>query len=94
MSGVGEFWLAQLISTGVCAALAATFCLHMRAVVRDILRDEKRRLRDWATREADRRAHERTVELLRHLRISVPVTLVNESDIAWGDDTKGQEGTK
>ena len=88
MSSTGQFWLAQLIVSGVCAALAATYCLHMRAVMRDVLRDEKRRLQAWAIREAERRAHQRTVELLRHLEISVPVTLVNESDIRWGDDEK------
>ena len=88
MSSTGQFWLAQLITGGVFAALAATYCLHMRAVARDIIRDEKRRLQAWAIREAERRAHQRTVELLRHLEISVPVTLVNESDIQWGDETK------
>lgn len=88
MNSTGEFWLAQLITGGIIAALAATYCLHMRAVVRDILREEKRRLQAWAIREAERRAHQRTIELLRHMQISVPVTLVNESDIRWGDDEK------
>lgn len=90
MSGSGAYWIAALISTGLTVALAATYCLHMRAVMRDILRDEKRRLQAWAVREAERRAHRRTVELLRHLEISVPITLVNESDIRWGDDEPGK----
>lgn len=88
MSSTGAYWLAALISTGITVALAVTYCLHMRAVARDIIREEKRRLQAWAIREAERRAHQRTIELLRHLEISVPVTLVNESDIQWGDETK------
>ena len=53
--------------------------------MRDILRDEKERLRIWARNHAEMMAQEQLADMLRHLRVTVPVTLVNESDIDWGD---------
>ena len=54
--------------------------------MRDILRDEKRRLRAWAEQRAEIMAEERLRELLLRVRIRVPVTLINESGIDWGED--------
>ncbi|MBQ6041903.1 MAG: hypothetical protein IJL32_14170 [Oscillospiraceae bacterium] len=81
----GETMMCLLIACGTIASLAAGYCLHMRAVVLDILRSEKKRLQAWADERAERLAEERVTELLRHLRINVPVTLINESGIDWGD---------
>lgn len=84
----GEIMMCLLIACGTIASLAAGYCLHMRAVVLDILRSEKKRLRDWAEREAEIMAEERLTELIRHLRINVPVTLINESGIDWGENQR------
>lgn len=84
----GETMMCLLIACGTIGALAAGYCLHMRAVVLDILRSEKKRLRAWAEQRAEIMAEERLTELLRHLRINVPVTLINESGIDWGEGKK------
>lgn len=81
-----EIMMCLVIACGTIGALAAGYCLHMRAVVLDILRSEKKRLLAWADERAERLAEERVTELLRHLRINVPVTLINESGIDWGED--------
>lgn len=81
----GEIMMCLLIACGTIGALAAGYCLHMRSIALDIIRCEKKRLRDWAEREAEIRAEERLTELLLHLRINVPVTLINESSIDWGE---------
>ena len=83
-----EIMMCLVIACGTIASLAAGYCLHMRAVVLDILRSEKKRLQAWADERAERLAEERVTELLRHLRINVPVTLVNESSIDWGEEKK------
>ena len=83
-----EIMMCLVIACGAIASLAAGYCLHMRAVAIDIIRSEKKRLQAWADERAERLAEERVTELLRHLRINVPVTLVNESSIDWGEDTK------
>lgn len=85
-----QIFLCVVIVCSGAVALAAAYCLHMRTNVRDILRDEKCRLRAWAEQRAEIMAKERLRELLLRVRIRVPVTLVNESDIDWGE---GKEKT-
>lgn len=86
----GQIIACLFIVCGGAIGGAAAYCLHMRSIMRDILRDEKERLRIWARNHAEMMAQERLADLLRHLRVNVPVTLVNESDIDWGD---GKEKT-
>lgn len=81
-----QIFLCVVIVCSGAVALAAAYCLHMRAIVRDILHDEKRRLRAWAEQRAEIMAEERLKELLLRVRIRVPVTLINESGIDWGED--------
>jgi hypothetical protein len=83
-----EIMMCLVITCGAIASLAAGYCLHMRAVAIDIIRSEKKRLRAWAEQRAEIMAEERLTEMLRHLRINVPVTLINESGIDWGEEKK------
>lgn len=83
-----EIMMCLLIACGTIGALAAGYCLHMRSIALDIIRCEKKRLREWAEREAEIRAEERLTDLLLHLRINVPVTLINESSIDWGENQR------
>lgn len=76
-----DFWTAI---AGIAIAdllIVGGYLLHFRSVAKDILRDEKYRLRDWARQHAEQLAQ----EYIRHIHIDVPVALVNESDIDWGD---------
>ena len=84
----GQILACLFIVCGGAIGGAAAYCLHMRSIMRDILRDEKERLKVWATGRADVLAQERLTELLRHLRINVPITLVNESDVDWGEENR------
>ena len=65
--------------------LIGGYWLHLRIVAKDILDDEKRKLREWAYREAKIRADEQVRDILGNLNVNIPVKLVNESDMDWGD---------
>lgn len=67
--------------------LAAGHCATIKRTALDIIRKEKERLRKWAVQYAEELAHQRVREILRDLRISVNVELINESDLAWGQDS-------
>lgn len=82
----GQIIACLFIVCGGAIGGAAAYCLHMRTIMRDILRDEKERLKVWAAGRADVMAQERLKELLHHLRINVPITLVNESNVDWGEE--------
>ena len=81
----GECFAGFLAASGAIAFIACGYCLHLKKVVEDIIRKEKARLRAWAVKYAYQLAHQMLAELLRNVRITVPVTLVNESDIDWGE---------
>ena len=80
-----ECFAGYLIASGAILFIAGGYCLHLKKVVEDIIRKEKARLRAWAVKYAEQLARQRLAELLRHVRISVPVELINESDIDWGE---------
>lgn len=65
--------------------IAFGYWAHLKFVMQDILADEKRKLREWAYNEAEIRAQERVREILGELRVNIPVQLVNESNLYWGD---------
>lgn len=80
-----DFWTAVAVIAGAALFLSVGYCLHLRSIVNDIIRDEKSRLREWAHRYAEQLAQ----EYVRRIHIDVPVSLVNESDIDWGkEDTQ------
>lgn len=84
----GQILACLFIVCGGAIGGAAAYCLHMRSIMRDILREDRERLKEWAAGRADVMAQERLKELLRHLRINVPITLVNESDVDWGEENR------
>lgn len=87
----GEIWIGLLVAVGAVTFIAGGYCLHLKKVVEDIIRKEKARLRAWAVKYAEQLARERLAELLRNVRISVPVELINESDIDWGEDKEYEQ---
>lgn len=86
----GELWAGLLAAIGAVIFIAGGYVLHLRKIVMDIIKDEKARLRAWAVRYAEQLARERLAELLRNVRINVPVTMINESDIDWGEADEEQ----
>lgn len=81
----GELWAGLLVAIGAVIVIAGGYCLHLKKVVEDIIRKEKARLRAWAVKYSEQLARQRLAELLRNVRINVPVELINESDIDWGE---------
>lgn len=81
----GELWAGLLAAICAVIFIAGGYCLHLKKIVQDILKNEKARLRAWAVKYAEQLARERLAELLRNVRINVPVTMINESDIDWGE---------
>lgn len=65
--------------------IAFGYWAHLKIVMADILADEKKKLREWAYNEAEIRAQERVREILGKLRVNIPVQLINESDMNWGE---------
>lgn len=80
-------FLGFVVAVLAIAVLAAGQCATVRRTAQDIIRKEKERLRAWAYQYAEELAHQRVKEILSDLRISVDVKLVNESDLAWGQDS-------
>lgn len=81
----GEMFAGMCMAVGAVIFIAGGYCLHLKKIVQDIIREEKARLRAWAVKYAEQLARQRFAELLRHVRINVPVTMINESDIDWGE---------
>lgn len=83
-----QFWgcMAVLMLSGVL--LVAAFLWHWRKIDRDILRDDRKRLTAWAQRYARQLAEQMFREYVRNLRVNVPVQLINESDINWGESNR------
>ena len=87
----GEIFAGMCMEVGAVIFIAGGYCLHLKKIVQDILREEKARLRAWAVKYAEQLARQRLAELLRHVRINVPVTMINESDIDWGEDERKED---
>lgn len=81
----GEMFAGMCMAVGAVIFIAGGYCLHLKKIVQDIIREEKARLRAWAVKYAEQLARQRFAELLRHVRINVPVTMINESNIDWGE---------
>lgn len=65
--------------------LIGAYWLHLRCVMDDILKDERKKLRDWAYKEAKIQADEQVRDILSSMQVNMPVVLVNESDMDWGE---------
>ena len=83
-----------VVTVTAVVVIAAGHCATIKRTALDIIRKERERLRSWAYQYADELAHQRVKEILSELRISVNVELVNESDLAWGQDSIKQSRNK
>lgn len=82
MSDIMIGFLAAAIPLTV---LFGMYLLHMKCVADDVLKEEKRKLREWAYKEAQIRVDEQVRDILSSLEVNMPVVLVNESDMNWGE---------
>ena len=76
-----QFWEGMAVLVGVFGVITIGILLHWHSLMKDELRDEQARAWKWAKREARRLA----LEMLRNAEINFKPTLINESDIDWGD---------
>lgn len=65
--------------------LLGGYWLHLRIIAKNILDDDRRKLREWAYKEAQIRADEQVRDILGNLNVNIPVKLVNESNMDWGE---------
>lgn len=80
-----QFWGGTAMMFAAMAAIVIGFLGHWHSINKDILKDEKQRLTAWARQYAAQLAEQKFREYVRSIRINVPVELINESDIDWGD---------
>ncbi len=88
---MSDAWIGFLVAVSAIGILAAAWCLHLKMIVDDIIRSEKKRLRELAEQHARELAMKMLKDLLRNLRITFPVELINESDIDWGENKSRKE---
>lgn len=83
----GQYWSGLLVMLLAIFAIVAGFMIYWRKVDRDILKEDRKRLKAWAEDYAERLAQRRFRDYVKNLRITLPIELINESDIKWGDDS-------
>ena len=75
----------------MCAAIAAIVAGLVNSwhrTAKEVLREDRAKLVSWARKYAQNLAEQMFREYVKNLRINVPVALINESDIDWGEDRK------
>lgn len=89
-----QFWVCAGILLSGIIAIAASFLLHWRKIDKKILDEDRRRLKERYEFErnrlrviAEEYAEEKALALYKQRvhTAQVPVNLINESDINWGD---------
>lgn len=80
-----QFWCGIIVLMLFFVTIIIGFLVHWKSVSDDILKEDRRRLNAWAIQYAERRAHELLREYVANIRINVPVQLINESDMDWGE---------
>lgn len=83
-----QYYGGMIVMMLFIVAIVCGFLGHWKSINKDILREDRKRLQEWAREYAERRAHELFREYLASIRINVPVRLINESDIPWGESRK------
>lgn len=83
----GEIGAALAAITLGEAVIFGLILLSILMTARDTVREDRRRAKEEARESAERMARIRVREILRSIRFTVPVVLINESDIDWGDKT-------
>lgn len=81
-----QFWGGIATMFAAIAAIVAGLVISWRRTAKEVLREDRARLVSWARKYAQQLAEQMFREYIRNLRINVPVALINESDIDWGED--------
>ena len=87
----GEIAAGFVAVTVAEAIIFGLIVLSIVIVARDIIAEEHRKARLRAQLHADRMARRRVKEILRTTRFIMPVTLINESDMDWGEGRSREE---
>lgn len=82
---INNFMCGFATAAVIAVILVGGYWLHLRIIARDILADDRKKLREWAYREAQIRADEQVRDILNSLQVNIPVKLVNESNMDWGE---------
>lgn len=82
---INNFMAGFATATVIGIILLGAYWLHLRIVAKDILDDDRKKLREWAYKEAQIRADEQVRDILGNLNVNIPVKLVNESNMDWGE---------
>ena len=83
-----QYYGGMIVMMLFIVAIVCGFLGHWKSINKDILRDERKRLHEWALDYAEKRAQQLFKEYVASIRINVPVRLINESDISWGESRK------
>jgi len=88
----GQVWLGFAILFAGIGILVFAFLVHWRKIDLDILKEDRERLRRECNEYklkmnayAEEKAAEMFRQYVKHMRLNVPIKLVNESEIDWGD---------
>lgn len=84
----GEVWTAVILLLIAEAAIFAMILHNVMTAARDAVNDSRRRARREAEQIAEQEAQRRVREILRTVEFRLPVALINESDIDWGEGRK------
>jgi hypothetical protein len=82
---INNFMCGFATAAVISLILIGAYWLHLRIVAKEILDDDRKKLREWAYKEAQIRADEQVRDILNSLQVNMPVVLVNESDMNWGE---------
>ena len=87
----GEIAAGLLAITVAEAVIFGLIILMLVAVAKDVIAEEHRKARLTAQLHAERLARRRVKEILRETEFIMPVALINESDIDWGEGRSREE---
>ena len=82
---INTFMCGFATAAVISVVLVGGYWLHLRIIARDILTEEREKLREWAYKEAQIRADEQVRDIISNLNVNIPVKLINESDVNWGE---------
>ena len=80
-----QFWGGAAILFAGIGIMVFAFLVHWRKIDNDILKEDRERLKRQAEEYAEKKANQMFRDYVSRMRVNVPVQLVNESDINWGD---------
>lgn len=86
-----QFYSGIAVMLGAILTLVIGFLLHWKKINDDILKDDRQKLVQWAQGYARQLAHEMLVKYLRSVVVTIPVQLINESDISWGENKEEEK---